>query len=75
MIHDMTMKERQLNKEQIRIAKEKNDGNESGDFIYVVQGLHIYSAGTSYTQCGGLHTWCRGLHIHSAGITVGKEDS
>ena len=39
VVHDMTMKERQLNKEQIRMAKEKNDGNESGDFIYVVRGL------------------------------------
>ena len=38
VVHDMTMKERQLNKEQIRMAKEKNDGNESGDFIYLVRG-------------------------------------
>ena len=27
VVHDMTMKARQLNKEQIRMAKEKNDGN------------------------------------------------
>ena len=46
VVHDMTMKERQLNKEQIRMAKEKKDENESG-----------------------------GLHIHSAGTTVGKDDS
>ena len=32
VVHDMTMKERQLNKEQIRMAKEKNDEKESGDF-------------------------------------------
>ena len=61
MVHDMTMKERQLNKEQIRMDKEKNDENELGDFIYAVQGA-------SYTQCGG-------LHIRSAGTTVRKEDS
>ena len=38
VVHDMTMKERQLNKEQIRMAKEKNDGNKSGDVIYVMRG-------------------------------------
>ena len=32
VVHDMTMKERQLNKEQIRMAKDKNDENESGNF-------------------------------------------
>ena len=38
VVHDMTMKESQLHKEQIRMAKEKNDENESGDFIYLVRG-------------------------------------
>ena len=38
VVHDMTMKERQLNKEQIRMTKEKNYENELGDFIYLVRG-------------------------------------
>ena len=49
VLHDMTMKERQLNKEQIKMAKEKMTKTSrglyirsAGDFIYVVRG-------TSYT--------------------------
>jgi hypothetical protein len=34
----MTKRERELNKEKVKQAKEKNDKNESGDYQYVVRG-------------------------------------
>ena len=37
-VHDMTKRERELNKEKVKQAKEKNEENESGDYQYVVRG-------------------------------------
>ena len=34
----MTKRERELNKEKVKQAKEKNEENESGDYQYVVKG-------------------------------------
>ena len=38
IVHDMTKRERELNKEKVKHAKEKNEENESGDYHYVVRG-------------------------------------
>jgi hypothetical protein len=38
IVHDMTKRERGLNKEKVKQAKEKNEENESGDYQYVVKG-------------------------------------
>jgi hypothetical protein len=37
IVHDMTKRERELNKEKVKQAKEKNEENESGDYQYVVR--------------------------------------
>ena len=36
--HDMTKRERELNKEKVKQVKEKNEENESGNYQYVVRG-------------------------------------
>ena len=36
--HDMTKRERELNKEQVKQVKEKNEEHESGNYQYVVRG-------------------------------------
>jgi hypothetical protein len=38
IVHDMTKRERELNKEKVKHAKEKNEEKESGDYHYVVRG-------------------------------------
>jgi hypothetical protein len=42
--HDMTKRERELNKEQVKQVKEKNEEHESGNYQYVVRGppYHIH---------------------------------
>jgi len=37
IVHDMTKRERELNKEKVKQAKEKNVENESGDYQYIVR--------------------------------------
>lgn len=38
IVHDMTIREREINKEKVKQAKEKNDENKSGDYQYAVRG-------------------------------------
>lgn len=38
IVHDMTLRERELNKEKLTEAKELNEKNGSGDFKYIVTG-------------------------------------
>jgi hypothetical protein len=38
IVHDMTTRERELNKEKVKQVKEKNEENESRNYQYVVRG-------------------------------------
>ena len=38
IVHDMTKRERELNKEKVKQVKEKNEENESRNYQYVVRG-------------------------------------
>jgi hypothetical protein len=45
IVHDMTKRERELSKEKVKHATEKNEENESGDYQYVGDNRNLMEAG------------------------------